>query len=701
MIGTDKNQQDKAHGATAMNGQPFQLGDWLVEPELNRLTSAGQVQQIEPRLMKLLLMLAERPGIVAMKSDIVDTVWHGLSVTDESLAKAVSKLRQILGDEPDNPRYIETIRKTGYRLVAPVKRDFDEPRRPGKVVALTGIISAVAALGLVFFYATSMDFAGIDVAVAPLNALPITSLPGRERDPNVSPDGEYVVYSAASGEGDQVFLHGIGRGTQDRQLTRRGDNRAPVFLPDGNSIAFLRREGAGCTVMQITLIDGAERVLGDCRGNGFSDTAMSPDGQSLAFNSRENDAGSHAITVFDIETGKRRALTRPPAEIWGDYDPQFTADGASIVFARSISEGMQDIYIVDIDTGRERRITDEGRNVMGISLLGDRILYGTNRSGRYGIWSIDVSGETRYQFAITSAGLINPSVSPGGTTLVFEVLDRAITLEAIDLNGTHNSESILSLNADILHPDLSPAGDRTVFSANRSGFYEIWDADTSGGDLRRLTNFASGFTAHPKYSPDGRSIAFDARPEAIARIYVMDRNGANLVAISGEFTNAYAPTWSMDGRNLYYSVETDDGMQVWRTDVESGHSVQVTTAGGLFAREGVDGFLYHVRPNEDGIWRIAPDKPSEVELMSPLPGIADWGNWVLRDDRIVYYDRERNAIRAFLLESREFLELANVDGNVPGADPAVAISAGDETAYVGIQSRFESDLEIVRFTTGE
>ena len=107
-----------------MKWQPFRLGDWLVEPELNRLTLAGQVEQIEPRLMKLLVMLAERPGSVAMKSDIVDTVWHGLAVTDESLAKAVSKLRQILGDDPDNPRYIETIRKTGYRLVAPVVRDF-------------------------------------------------------------------------------------------------------------------------------------------------------------------------------------------------------------------------------------------------------------------------------------------------------------------------------------------------------------------------------------------------------------------------------------------------------------------------------------------------------------------------------------------------------------------------------------------------
>ena len=127
--------------------------------------------------------------------------------------------------------------------------------------------------------------------------------------------------------------------------------------------------------------------------------------------------------------------------------------------------------------------------------------------------------------------------------------------------------------------------------------------------------------------------------------------------------------------------------------------MQVTTDGGFFAREGADGFLYHVRPNEDGIWRIAMDNPSEVEHLSPLPGIADWGNWALHDDRIVFYDRQQNTIRALVLKTGEFLELAIVDGNVPGADPTVAISTGDEIAYIGIMSRFESDLEIVRFTT--
>ncbi len=689
------DHEDRVNRTIRMSERSFRLGSWLVEPELNRLARAGQLVQIEPRLMKLLVMLAERPGNVTLKGDIVDSVWGNRSVSDESLAKAVSKLRKILGDDPENPRYIETIRKSGYRLIADVAPDFDNVRRQKKLLVPVCILGAIAILALVY-YGSQSEAPEPALVHSPLNAFPITSRPGRERDPNISNDGAYIVYSSsANDDSAQIFLHGIGRGTEDRQLTRRGENSAPVFSPDGDSIAFLRKEGNDCAVILLTLIDGAERVLGECSGNGYGDTAIAPEGRWLAFNARANEVDSHAIYLLDADTGRRRALTMPPDNIWGDYDPQFTADGRFVVFARSISEGMQDIFIMEIETGRERRITDEGRNVMGITLFGERVVYGTNRSGRYSIWSIGLDGEDRYQLPITSAGILNPSASADGSRLVVEALDRAVSLDAIDLTGTDHNETILSLNADILHPDLSPVNERIVFSANRSGFYEIWDSNVSGSDLRRLTGFSSGFTAHPKFSPDGSKIAFDARPGASAQIYVMDQDGSDLITVSDENRNAYAPTWSPDGLALYYAVETGETLQIWRTKIDTRQSVQITMEGGLFARVGTDGFLYHVRPNEDGIWRVPIDQSSRLEHLSNLPEFADWGNWALRRDRILFYDRQQNAIRAFFLDSGNFLDLAKIQGAVPPADPSVAFSFGDDRAYLGIMSRFDSDLEIV------
>lgn len=681
-------------GSVSRSGKDsFRLGNWLVQPELNRLQKGGHETGLQPRLMRLLVYLAERRGEVVRKEDIVDRVWNGRTVTDESLAKAISQLRKALGDDRDTPRYIETVRKSGYRVVASVEAaasPHSKRRRHGTVALAASVTAALA----VAYWATRPS----PPLAAALNAMPVTSRPGRERDPDVSGDGANLVYSASAPDGsEQIFLHGIGRGAGDRQITRRGDNRAPVFFPDDSRIAYLRRDGSRCAVMMTTLIDGAERVVGDCDGNGYSDTDISQDGRLIAFNARENDEESRAIYVLQVDNGVRHAVTAPPPGIWGDYDPQFTEDGKAIVFARSVSESLQDVHVVELDTRKERRLTAEGRNVMGVAVRRDRIIYGSNRNGRYALWSLGLDGTRLQRLPITSAGILNPNVSADGGTLVFEEIDRSVTLERIGLGGDAPPVPVLTFNADVLHPSVSPTNGRIAFSTNRSGFYEIWDADESGGDLRQLTRFFGGFTAHPQYSPDGERVAFDARPRANARIYIMYSDGSRSVAITDAARNAYAPTWSADGRTVYYGMETDDALQIWSTDTDTGESQQITHGGGFFGRIANDGRLYYVRPGADGIWRLRPGHSAPPERITEAPVFADWGNWTLRGDRVLFYDRARQSLRAYSIDTGVLETITRVDGNVPPADPTFALGRDGTSALLGDLIRYDSDVEMVRF----
>jgi TolB-like protein/Flp pilus assembly protein TadD len=98
----------------------FSLGDWLVEPSLNRLTRAGEVHHLRPRLMDLLVYLAQHPGQVVTKDQLLEEVWHQRFAAESVLSRSVAELRQLLGDEVQRPRVIETIPKRGYRLVAAV-----------------------------------------------------------------------------------------------------------------------------------------------------------------------------------------------------------------------------------------------------------------------------------------------------------------------------------------------------------------------------------------------------------------------------------------------------------------------------------------------------------------------------------------------------------------------------------------------------
>lgn len=98
----------------------FKIGDWTIEPAANRLFREDQEIRLEPKVMRVLICLAERRGEVVSRHDLEAHVWAGMIVTDDAVTNTVIKLRRALGDKARNPRYIETIAKTGYRLIAEV-----------------------------------------------------------------------------------------------------------------------------------------------------------------------------------------------------------------------------------------------------------------------------------------------------------------------------------------------------------------------------------------------------------------------------------------------------------------------------------------------------------------------------------------------------------------------------------------------------
>jgi len=100
----------------------FRLAGWLVQPSLNRLSFDDQVVQLEPKLMDVLVYLAENAGQVVSKIDITDAVWTDVFITESVITRSIAGLRRAFGDDVKSPRFIETISKRGYRLIAEVER---------------------------------------------------------------------------------------------------------------------------------------------------------------------------------------------------------------------------------------------------------------------------------------------------------------------------------------------------------------------------------------------------------------------------------------------------------------------------------------------------------------------------------------------------------------------------------------------------
>jgi DNA-binding winged helix-turn-helix (wHTH) protein len=113
-----------------VNSGDFRLGEWLVQPSLNRLTLGDRTVRIRPRLMDVLCFLARRNREVCSKDVIIAAVWAKPFMAESVLSRSVAEIRRVLGDDAAEPRFIETITKRGYRLIAPVELVGGRSARP-------------------------------------------------------------------------------------------------------------------------------------------------------------------------------------------------------------------------------------------------------------------------------------------------------------------------------------------------------------------------------------------------------------------------------------------------------------------------------------------------------------------------------------------------------------------------------------------
>lgn len=139
----------------------LRVGEWEVDPALNELRRGGEAIRLEPKAIEVLRYLAERPGEVVGREALLSAIWPGVVVGDDALTQAIIKLRRALGDDAHSPRYIETISKRGYRLIAAAGTSPGDPpaapagdrvptrSRKRLAIAAAAILSSVAVAVLV------------------------------------------------------------------------------------------------------------------------------------------------------------------------------------------------------------------------------------------------------------------------------------------------------------------------------------------------------------------------------------------------------------------------------------------------------------------------------------------------------------------------------------------------------------------------
>ncbi|HET7843227.1 MAG TPA: winged helix-turn-helix domain-containing protein, partial [Xanthomonadales bacterium] len=267
------------------------IGEWTFDPRSLELARGDARERLPRRLGLLLERLAREPGAVVARETLLRDVWGRVHVDEDLLSRNVAALRRALGDDPREPRYVETIPKAGYRLVASVAiaapapasiaaRAAHRPRWIAGGIALAVAIAALVAgwLALRAPRAPAVDATAFD------RAQPLTSEPGWELGPSLSRDGQLVAYAEASPDrrGGRLVVRSVD-GTAGRVLDEPdGVLLGPVLLPDGSAVAFRRLERGSCEV-RVRQLFARSRKVATCAPGVASSLDVSPDGARIVY----------------------------------------------------------------------------------------------------------------------------------------------------------------------------------------------------------------------------------------------------------------------------------------------------------------------------------------------------------------------------------------------------------------------------------
>lgn len=546
------------------------FGVFEVDCRSGELRKSGARIGLQDQPLEILLMLLERRGETVTREEIQARLWPAGTFVEfeHSIATAIKKLRQALGDDAGMPRYVETLPRRGYRFIATIAGSVPEPLPASEPVpALAGSTNWLpwaTLLILLLSVGIAAPFLVVkhEPSAAPTRALKrLTFDAGLQFGPTWSPDGRFIAYSSDRGGKFDIWVQQIGAVTPVRITTRPGPNWQPDWSPDGNQIVF-RAEGEGGGLIVVPALGGPERKISSF---GYH-PKWSPDGRRILFGNTfiawlnklyvvglEGEAPREILTDFLKQSQiAARAVEWYPGSnrvsIWGKGVHRFgfwtvSLDGTEPVEFTATPQVTEQLSTLARDEWAQFRWGPSGR----------AIYFEGEWEGVRNVWKITVNPSSMRFVALerVTAGPgpdTDLAISTDGKKLAYTARNERVRVWSYPFNATSgrlmgDGNAVTPSGFDAWQADISPDGKKLAYVVHHAGEHELWQTSLPDGPATLLLGAPDG-PSSPRWSPDSRRLAFSG----ISGPVVLPEGGGSADPLTSPSFKADVFDWSPDGQ---------------------------------------------------------------------------------------------------------------------------------------------------------
>ncbi len=579
-------------------GSRFSFGLFEADAESGELRKSGVRVRLQAQPFRVLICLLERPGELVSRDEIQQRLWGADTIVDfdHSLGTAINKLREALGDSAENPRFIETLARRGYRFIAPVSvtgtRHDDKSPQPLVIpgdrdtgqeghhdVAVAGGHAPAAVVALHArtsrFHTFALLIAAALLVVAGF-ALGVRMRASRSGPPlisqvtfsgRVSPgDPLFESFPGTATDGSRIYFPQIenGRGVLAQALIADGEtNILPLpdelaapslgdISPDGSRL-LLRNHLATAAEQSLWIVSTIGGTARRIPGILAHDATWMPDGQRIVYAT-----GDDLYIARDSGTESRKLATLPGRAFWLRWSP----DGSRLRLTLLNSEThTSDLWEVASDGSGAHMLLENWNSLPPAECCGSWTddgrfyVFQSARNGNSDIWAIPehsgLLGRAATPIPITNGPLDYraPIIERGGKRTFFVGLNTQSELLRYDRGASIFVSSGTRLGI-ARRVEFSRNGDWVAWI--RQDDDSLWRSRSDGSNSLQLTSRPMQvFMMH--WSPDGRQLVLMGRqPGKPWRLYTMDNDGGHLQEVLHEERSEADPDWSPDAGQLVF-----------------------------------------------------------------------------------------------------------------------------------------------------